>query len=34
MPKNIVVLGRIERQKVMATLARGGGNRGGKMRVL
>ena len=31
MPKNIVVAGRIVRQKVMATLARDGGNRGGKL---
>jgi hypothetical protein len=30
-PKNIVVAGRIVRQKVMATLARDGGNRGGKL---
>ena len=30
-PKNIVATGRVVRQKVMVTLARGGGNRGGKL---
>ena len=29
--RNIVATGRIVRQKVMATLARGGGKRGGKL---
>ena len=31
MPKNIVVAGRIVRQFLMATLAVGGGKRGGKL---
>ena len=31
MPKNIVVAGRVVRQKVMASLALGGGKRGGKL---
>ena len=30
-PKNIVVAGRIVRQKVMVSLALGGGKRGGKL---
>ena len=34
MPKNIVVAGRIVRQKVMASLAAGGGKRGGKLLLL
>ena len=34
MPKNIVVAGRVVRQKVMASLAVGGGKRGGKLLLL
>ena len=33
-PKNIVATGRVVRQKVMVTLALGGGKRGGKLLLL